>query len=314
MAPETGDALISASIGPAGEVVALWSAAADLPELTARTTSPGGATFPGTRTSRPLAARVTTHAPGMAITTRISALSTTYPSVQPLPDGQVLVVGSRCRWRPEGPEHNATVYDSTGTVLLESTLGDGIEHVRTTCRGDVWVGYFDEGVYGNFGWGDADAPPPLGASGLTRFSPTLTGKWQFPSETGWGPIDDCYALNVADDVVWACYYSDFPVVRIHNGTVTGWRNDDVHGAKAIAADGSRIALYGGYGPDRNRLVAGVLADGRLQVTGEYQIVRPDGSPLPAGTYVTGSGPDLHILAGEEWSKIGLDDLPIARPR
>ncbi|WP_410631940.1 hypothetical protein [Amycolatopsis sp. cmx-4-83] len=34
--------------------------------------------------------------------------------------------------RPEGPERNAIVYDSTGTPLLEGTLGDGIEHVRTS--------------------------------------------------------------------------------------------------------------------------------------------------------------------------------------
>ncbi|OXM49493.1 hypothetical protein [Amycolatopsis alba] len=293
----------------------LWAAADDLPDLTSRTTKPGGATFPGTRTSRPVAARVTVHAPDIAVTARIPALSATYASVQPLPDGQVLVVSPRCRWRPEGPERNATVYDFTGAVLLEGTLGDGIGHVRTTGRGEIWVGYFDEGVYGNFGWGETESPPPLGASGLTRFSAAMTSEWHFPAhgENDWSPIDDCYALNVDGDTVWACYYSDFPIVRIHNDTVTAWHND-VRGAKAIAADGSRIALYGGYGSDRNRLVAGVLSGDRLHVTGEYRLVQPGGEPLPAGVQVVGRGPDLHILVGDEWLRLGLEDIPLERSR
>ncbi|UOX88956.1 hypothetical protein MUY14_46090 [Amycolatopsis sp. FBCC-B4732] len=69
-APEDGDALVSASIGPAGEVVALW--AAEPEELIARTESPGAATFPGTRTSRPVAARVAVYSPEVVIAARIS--------------------------------------------------------------------------------------------------------------------------------------------------------------------------------------------------------------------------------------------------
>lgn len=217
--------------------------------------------------------------------------------------------------RTEGPERNATIYDSDGTVLLEQTLGDGIEHVRTTRRGETWVGYFDEGVYGNFGWGESEGRPPLGASGLVRFSAAMTREWQFPAHgtSDWDPISDCYALNVDDDTVWACYYTGFPVVRIRNDEVTGWHND-VHGAKAIAADGSRIALYGGYGPDHDRLVSGILSDDRLHVTGEYRLVQPDGEPLPAAAHVTGRGTDLHILVRDEWLRLGLADIPIERSR
>lgn len=35
---------------------------------------------------------------------------------------------------------------------------------------------------------------------------------------------DCYALNVADDETWTCYYTDFPVVRVADGEITSWRN------------------------------------------------------------------------------------------
>ncbi|MFI7578403.1 hypothetical protein [Micromonospora sp. NPDC049497] len=60
--------------------------------------------------------------------------------------------------------------------------------------GKLWVGYFDEGVYGNFGWG-GPGPAPIGATGIARFTETLHPEWHFPTDD-LSPIDDCYALNV----------------------------------------------------------------------------------------------------------------------
>jgi hypothetical protein len=312
--PQQGDVRVSASVGPSGEVVALWSAAEDLPSLTSTTTQAGWATFPDPRASRAAMLRVTTHAPDMTVAARIPDFPLAHPSVQPLPDGRVLVVGARCRWRPDGPDRNAIVYDSTGTMLAEQTFGDGIEHVQTTCRGEIWVGYFDEGVFGNYGWGKADSDPPLGASGLIRFTTALTPEWHYPSHVAktWGPIDDCYALNVDGDAVWTCYYTDFPIVRIQNDTVTGWHND-IAGAKALAVGDSRVALYGGYGPDHDRLVVGVLGDDRFDVTGEYRLVQPGGQPLPATAEVLGRGSDLHILTDDSWLRLDIEDIAVGPP-
>ncbi|WP_216211078.1 hypothetical protein [Amycolatopsis aidingensis] len=313
--PQQGDVRVSASVGPSGEVVALWSAGKDLAALTSTTTQPGWATFPDPQAPRPAAARVTVHAPDMAIAARIPSLPLAHPSVQPLPDGQVLVVGARCRWRPDGPDRNAIVYDSTGTVLTEQTLGDGIEHVQTTRGGEIWVGYFDEGVYGNYGWGDEDSEPPVGACGLIRYSAAFTQEWRYPShvDNTWGAISDCYALNVADDTAWTCYYTDFPIVRIHNDTMTGWHND-IPGAKALVVGGFRIALYGGYGPDHDKLVVGILSGDRLHVTGEYRLVQPDGRPVPPTAHVVGRGPDLHLVVDDNWWRLDLDDIPAEPPR
>jgi hypothetical protein len=215
------DRLESVSVGPGGEAVALWSSRQDAPALRSTTVQPDWATFPDPRTSRPVAVRVTMYQPEPVATVAVEDLTLAYPRVQPLPGGRVLVVGVRCRWRPDGPERNAVVYDADGQVVVERTLGDGIEHVMATADGHVWVGYFDEGVYGNFGWG-GPGPTPLGAAGLVRFSPELEPDWSFPSHVDhpWAAIDDCYAVNVDGDTVWACYYSDFPLVRIHAGEVT----------------------------------------------------------------------------------------------
>lgn len=299
--PQQGDVRISASIGPLGELMALWAAPADQEALTRGTLG---------RTSRPVAVRVTVHMPEMAVVARIPELRLAGPAVQPLPDGRVLVVGSRCAWRPEGPDRNAIVYDFAGEVVAEQTFGDGIDHVQATRGGRIWVGYFDEGVLGSYGWGEDGSVPPIGRSGLVRFSADLTEEWRYPesARAAWGHISDCYALNVDGDTAWSCCYTDWPVFRIRGDGVTRWRND-IPSATGLAVRGSRMALYGGYGPNCDRLAAGVLDDDRFRVTGEYRLVLPDGQELPHQTRVFGRGADLHIVAGDDWFRLSVEGLP-----
>lgn len=104
--------------------------------------------------------------------------------------------------------------------------------------------------------------------GLVRFSPDLEIDWRFPfhEDNLWGAISDCYALNVYANTAWTCHYTGFPVVRVHIGVLAGWRGDNT-AAKAPITDGSRIALYGGYSADRDRLVVGQLSDSRCGVAG-----------------------------------------------
>ncbi|MDL4773140.1 MULTISPECIES: hypothetical protein [Thermomonosporaceae] len=254
--------------------------------------------------------RVTLHSPTLANVTTIRDFPLAHPTVQPLPNGRVLAVGARARWRRDGPDRNAIIYSADGTTLAAETLGDGIQHVFTTGTGHVWVGYFDEGVYGNRGWGEPGSQEPIGSCGLTRFSPDLKADWRFPShvDNPWGAISDCYALNVDADTAWTCYYTGFPIIRIHDGTLTSWHGDGT-AAKALITDGSRIALYGGYNTDRDRLFAGQLADGRMRGTGEYRVVLPDGQKLPSDALVIGRGPDLHILTDADCYRLDLSDIP-----
>ncbi len=238
-----------------------------------------------------MAARITVHTPNLTAVTPIQDLALAHITVQPMPEGRFLVAGARCRWRPDGPDRNAVLYDTDGRVVSEHVLGDGIAHVLATSAGQVWAGYFDEGIYGNYGWSLGDGPEPIGAYGIVRFSPDLQPAWHYPKYTEVGPwdaISDCYALNVDDTSTWACYDSDFPVVRIRDGAVTGWHND-VKGASALAVAGSRVALFGGYGADHDRLAAADLGDDRAEPTGEYRVALPDGQPLPEGTQIIGRG-------------------------
>jgi hypothetical protein len=89
-------------------------------------------------------------------------------------------------------------------------------------------------------------------------------------------LSDCCTFNVDDASAWACYYSDFPVERIRDGAVTGWHND-ITGASALAVAGARVGLFGGYGPDYDRLALAELGADRAQPAGEYRVVLPAGS-------------------------------------
>jgi hypothetical protein len=279
---QDGDVLVCASVGPAGELVAVWTAPEGLEAVSSSTVSAAGASFPDPAATRPVAARITVHTPELVAVTRIADLTLPHITAQPMPGGK-----------------------------SERVLGDGIAHVLATSAGQVWVGYFDEGIYGNYGWGRADSQEPVGAYGIVQFSPDLEPAWHYPKYTEVGPWDavsDCYALNVDEAGTWACYYSDFPAVRICDGAVAGWHNE-IKGASALAVAGSRVALFGGYGPDRDRLALAELSADRAEPAGEYRVVLPDGKPLPQGTQVIGRGSCLHFLAGTSWYRLDVDDIP-----
>ena len=69
----------------------------------------------------------------------------------------------------------------------------------------IWTSYFDEGVYGNYGW-----EVPIGRNGLRAWDSNGNEMYQYPnSEQNKYFIDDCYALNiVADEEVWFYFYLD----------------------------------------------------------------------------------------------------------
>jgi hypothetical protein len=190
-------------------------------------------------------------------------------------------------------------------------LGDGIDDVQVTASGDVWVGYFDEGVFGNRGWGGRGREP-LGAAGLVRWSgpPELRPAWRYPGAAPLDPIVDCYALNVDGEDAWICPYTDFPVVHVDRaGRVRAWKNALVSGARALLADPrtSTVVLVGGYGPERD-LVTVARLDDVVTPLFSGRLVLPDGSDLGALSLLVGRGTTLHAVDDRTWLRLTLDDL------
>jgi hypothetical protein len=292
--------MVAASIGPSGEALVLWS---DQPGKDALCP-----TELDSRTERPVHATVCVYAPGGARrSVPIHDLSLTFPLLQPLPDGRVLIVGSRCSWRPGGPEKNAVVYNPSGEAEVAATLGDGISHVLATALGDVWVAYYDEGIFGNLGWAAPSGPDPVGVAGIVRFDKHLSQEWMYPFHAEPGPVYDCYALNVFGTEAWAYYYDQFPIVRIGTDEVTGWKNS-IAGARALLVAEQGVALVGGYRDERSRCVFGTLSDSAFEPLATTHLVMPDGKPWPDNPTLIGRSDELHAIFDRTWYKLCVADL------
>ncbi|MEV6284186.1 hypothetical protein [Kribbella sp. NPDC051770] len=290
--PQEGDELVDVSIGPYGELIAIWAAAGDLPALRAEGRTPDGEYVPDDLLLQPVGLRVVAYNPEPTLLVSIPDYRRAWPTAQPMPGGNVLVVGSRSEWHEGVVAPNAILYDASGAVVGEQLFGDGIQHVRATPSGQVWVGYADEGVYGNLGWG-FPGPPPIGAAGLLRFGPELDLAWELPGAAA--VMDDLEAINVAGEVVWASYYLDYPIVEIVDGRVRSW-STSAGEVRALAVSGDQVALVI---QGLKRLVVGRLEAGRHVVEREYAL------DLPNGAQVFGWGPELHVVAGREWFQLEL---------
>ncbi len=224
--------------------------------------------------------------------------------VQPVPGG-ILLVGARCHWRPEGAEKNAVVVDWSGRELARFTLGDGIQDLRVTRNGTIWASYFDEGVFGNYGWGQPGRSP-IGAPGLVAFSETGEIRFSYdPEAAHTDAVCDAYAVNVAGDAdVWLYFYTEFPIVRILEGGYHTWKLG-VAGARALAVRESRVLLFGDYKRRSLSRLIELGKDGAAKVIGERPAIDDQGNSLD-GAMAWGIGGDLfffkhrRVLIAEGW--------------
>ncbi|GCD96845.1 hypothetical protein EHYA_04532 [Embleya hyalina] len=82
---------VAVSVGPDGNVVALWARRGGLPVLVSATTRSGGATLPDPRVPRPVTVRVSTHTPEPTGSVELAGLEPAHVTVQPLPENRILV-------------------------------------------------------------------------------------------------------------------------------------------------------------------------------------------------------------------------------
>jgi hypothetical protein len=107
----------------------------------------------------------------------------------------------------------------------------------------------------------------------------------------------------------ACYDSDYPIVRIRDGTVTG-RHNEIKGPRALAMAESYVALFGGHRPDHDlhcqavvthRPTAGSRYARKVAERGAQgpRVIKVS-SPLPAALAQAAS--DELARAAAEWSR------------
>lgn len=295
-APAGLDELVRVSMGPEGPV-AVWAQPGDRDEFVARDTNGAGASFARSRTATSPRVALASYLGGCLSPSHqvvVSGLPVAFPFVQPLADGGFVVAGARCSWRSTGPEHNALRIGSDGAIMHTGTIGDGIADLLVDRRDGLWAGYFDEGIFGNHGWGDP-GPDPLGAAGIVRWSTAFEKIWEY-QETDGHQIADCYALNVADDRVWACPYTDFPLIQILPDRVTIEPTTNVGGPNGVLVAGGTVGFVGGYHDVGSLTFGSVVSPRQLRTS---RLTMPDGRPVPPGVLVC-RGSTAHLFVGADW--------------
>jgi hypothetical protein len=163
---------------------------------------------------------------------------------------------------------NAQFFDRTGNrVLHKLDLGDASEHIQTTETGQIWVAYFDEGVFGN----------GIGGEGLVCFDfkgQALFKYAEFANKLNLPAIDDCYTLNIdCDNNVWICYYSDFPLVCLKDFELAGiWH--EWGPTSGLAVRGEMVLRFPAY--RENHLLTRTFTDPKETI---WELVTPEGKPL-----------------------------------
>ncbi|MFD9062338.1 hypothetical protein ACFVZ3_12535 [Kitasatospora purpeofusca] len=218
---------------------------------------------------------VSVHPGGDVELTELSAVRARWPHLDRLPDGGFVVAASRARRYEDADQ--VQVFDALGREASSFSVGNAVEHLLVDEAGHIWVGHFDENP-----------------AGIRRWSPTGHIYWTSDG-AGIPGLFDCYALNVSGTTAWACTYTDFPLVEIRpDRPVRVWPNR-VRGAKAVAVHGERVAFYGGYGEEVDRLIHGVLTEASVEPTDVGLLTLPDGC-LPGRRRAVGRGSRIYVQA------------------
>jgi len=229
-----------------------------------------------------------------------------FPEFDRMSDGAWIIADARW-WPGSGP--NGRLIGSTGQILGDILLGDGIEHLQCDGGGNVWVGYFDEGIYASVKDGIA-----LGAFGLNRFDASGASTLP-PACRNWDTwplpqISDCSAMNVVNDAVWLCTYTDFPISRLgFNGEARVWTNDKC-GADLLAVDGDLVVLLGGYGDERRHGALLRLEKDTARRIGEFVIDIPV-EDLRELSLASSRGDTLHFVHNDTWLRLTVADVATA---
>jgi hypothetical protein len=262
-----------------------------LDELDTRIVQSSGASFFKPRPSTPQSYRILSWL-GQRVPTETVIPKEPYniTHVQPLgPD--FLLVCARCQRRSDSDiDENARVYTRDGRLKRSFVLGDGIQHVLVADDQTIWVSYFDEGIFGNYGW-----DTPLGESGLVQWSAEGKRLYEFTPPDGLDFMADCYALNIdSSGSTWCCYYTDFPVVRIHAGEVRSWE-PVVEGSSCFAADYPYVLFFLGYDNRQELVLAQLLQDGKSRRVESFIPTDEAGAPLRV-EHAIARGDAIHLVA------------------
>jgi hypothetical protein len=293
---------ISTSVATTGEAVFLLAHDSQMPLLQG-----GGSGFRRARAIRstPLVVMVLNDARARLI--ELPEFALTYPMVELLPSGEILVVSQCCHLDHGVPEYNAQVFDPEGHLMGEFVLGDGITALQVSPEGWIWAGYYEQSIYGMDGWGfGSGQTPPIGAAGLVSLDMYGDRRWEYQANENHGPINNCELLNVDRGHAWT--YADCapPLLRVDSqGTVQSW-DAFFPFTVGFAVYEDRLLFASSYRNDELRLFTAELSESKAQRRNQYRL------PLPSGAEhhlkVVGRGPLLHVFTQHQWLTVDVREL------
>lgn len=195
-----------------------------------------------------------------------------YHYIQPIDNGHILLVCARSYYHDANNiEENARVYDMTGRFIRSFCLGDGIEHVYAAKNEEIWTGYFDEGVFGNYGWDE-----PIGSSGLVGWDASGRKIDSLEGDQTYS-IFECLALTGdAEDRIWFYFSIDSKIGVRKDGKTLYYSPGDLS-FESFAVNGDTILAYEGRWGES---LFEVRREGdEYKTVCEIELIKPDGTPV-----------------------------------
>lgn len=225
-----------------------------------------------------------------------------YHLVQPIGNDRLVLVCARSLYYGRNKyDLNGKIFDLNGTFIKEFLLGDGIQDMKVTDKDVIWTSYFDEGVFGNYGWDN-----PIGSCGLRSWNQEGEAIY-IHNNTDSNFICDCYAINVVNDnEVWFYYYTDFLLGKIKDGKI------DYYDPKLSGADGfliyDRYILFrGGYDKRDEYRLFEFVKGGNLKETRMITFTDENDKIIAADNFDC-RGSRLFLRAGSKLYSIDLVDI------
>lgn len=304
--PDADASIVASSVDANGNALLLIASRGDQAEATAKETR-GIGIFPKSRSAFELAFSLVVQSRACAKVTKLPAMDITFPYVDKFSDGGCVLVGARSSWRSKDDfDLNGALIERGAKTAKRVCFGDGIEDVGVDDADRIWISYFDEGVFGNFGWSHP-GPTGLGAGGVNCFDRTGELLWQHNREDATEHVDDCYAMNVSPLGVWFYFYTAFKVARVTDDFSVEYFDTPVGGSHSFVTDGHRFVFSSQYREPVTTFHVTNFYKGKLVHRRKLSL------SLPAGIKednikMKARGNKLHVFTDKHWIVYDLGSL------
>lgn len=210
-----------------------------------------------------------------------------FHNVNYLPSKEILLICGRSRYKNEAEiDRNARIYNSNGELERDFIAGDGIQDVKIDTKGKIWISYFDEGIFGNYGWNN-----PIGVSGLICWNDIGEKVWEFEPTDGLDYMSDCYAMNIdSDNNLWFYYYIEFPLVKLNGSKQIKFWKTKIVGSTSLNISGNKILMADGY--DGNSFVLFEVNGNKLKKIKKIKFQSKERIELSKRNYITSFGSNV----------------------